>query len=125
MVLQMIAAGVSAARAGRPVDGAESRMARRHEIAESVITGRKPEVDMAQPHQPAAVWRIVADHPEPDLIVTREHARGSTYACLQEARPKGRVGAAQVEDEDACSWRRVAGSPSDGERSGDWRPQPR
>jgi hypothetical protein len=35
MVLQMIAAGVSAARAGRPVDGAESQMARRHEIAEA------------------------------------------------------------------------------------------
>jgi hypothetical protein len=62
MVLQMIAAGVSAAWADRPVDGAESQMARRHEIAEASSPAANLRSTWRCRINWLPVWRIVADH---------------------------------------------------------------
>ncbi len=130
MIRRPTSTSVSAARAEGQMGGRrrEPDSAGRHEMAESVITCRKPEArnGAALPYQPATVSRIAAEHPEPDPIVTQEPARGTAYACLQEATPKGRLSTPTTGEEDCCDSRRVAGPASDGELSLSycW-PQPR
>ena len=106
------------ARRGR-IGGRRKKLdaAKRREIAESVITGRKSGADMARLYnisQPT-VSRIVAQHRMAQPIVAREPTRGTggtARACLQEAAP-GRLHTNTASAEDRCGRWCGAGPPNE------------
>ena len=122
-IRERTSAGIVAARAEGRVGGRRKKLdvAKRREIAESVITGRKSGADMARLYNVQSANRLTHRRPASDgsAIGAQAPTRGTggtARVCLQEAAPESRVNV--VTAEGRRGRRCVAGPPSNGELSG-------